>query len=821
VRIANLVILFCMNKLQFGLFCCLLLVSITGLEATNYYISPTGDDNATGLTPAQAWKTLAKLTTVQYALAPGDSVLFERGATYYGTLNIGSSGIAEAPVYIGSYGTGDKPVISGSEVLSGWTSAGNNVWECSYASNFTKVYNLLMDGKSQQLARYPDNNSTDGGFLTMSSCQGANYFTSAALASTPDYSGAEAVIRTNRWILDRLSIQSHTNNSITLGENATYNLIAGYGFFIQNHLSALSVDNEWCYDAAAKKIYLYAAGYDPNDKLIEIAAVEYGFRMDSRSYVKVQNLRFNNFSKTNIFVTNGSNLSITHCEVTNAGIDGAIIYNVPSTVFSNNTLTDINNNGLLVLGDNATVTHNTIKRIALRQGMGSSGNGNYNGVTVTSNAGLVQYNSLDSIGYNGLSYGRDLIRILNNTIRNVCMAKDDGGAIYAWNNSSQTVFTDIRIENNIIINPLGNSFGTNSPGSSAAEGIYSDDAMNHTTIRNNVVMGATDFGLYLHNNYNITVEGNTFYGNKTQVCMKHDALSVNNPLRNIIFRNNTLVSTAENQRLLHLRTRRNDLDSIGLLESNQYIAPFKGSLMKSFYTEHVPGFPLTTTTQSNYYYTDQWIKESGMDQDSKVSPLFYNRYTVTSTTGANQITNGEFTNDIAGWTSWGSDGSGISRIASGIDGGSVSLYFPEGSTSPYVELTNAIGALTSNNWYRLNFDARAAHPDTYIEVRFLKNGSPYTLNTLLDDVPVGTSAQSYEYVFQSPITESNSRITFRLYAGDSSLELDNVQLHPVSLSFTTVADSLLLNVNDTESTQRFTFSGNYVDADNVWSLQGM
>lgn len=790
-------------------------ISCTRLQATNYYLSPGGNDLSTGLSPAQAWKSLAKLSSVKSSLLPGDSIFFERNANYYGTLEIASNGSSSDVIYIGAYGSGSKPEISGSEVLTGWTHTGNNVWECSYTSSAAKIYNLLIDGQSQQLARYPDFNATDGGFMPMYNCVGDTVLTGYLLSSSPNYTDAEAVIRTNRWIIDRLKIKTHLNTAITTAEKATYALVAGYGFFIQNHLSALSIDWEWYYDAAAKKMYLYASDFNPNDKQIEIASQDYVLRMDSKSYVTFQNLQFNNSNKCNVYITNGSNLTITDCEVNNAGVNGVIIYNVPYTVFLGNLVQDVNNNGVNILGNYAQVTSNTVKRIALRQGMGSSGNGNYNGVTVTSYNGLVQYNTLDSIGYNGLSYGRDLIRIMNNTIRNVCMVKDDGGAIYSWNNSAQTVFTDIRIENNIIINPAGNSFGTNSPGSSAAEGIYSDDAMNHTTIRNNVVVGATDYGLYLHNTYAMTVEGNTFYGNKTQVCMKHDALSANNPLRNIIFRNNTLVNTVESQRLLHLQTRRNDLDSIGTFESNYYIAPFKGSLVKPFYTQHVPGFPVTTTTQSNYYYPDQWIAGSGKDADSKLSPRFYNRYTVDAYTGDNKVTNGDFTTDITNWTSWGSDGSGKSWISEGIVGGSISLYFPAGSTSPYVELNGAVGELTANSYYKLTFDARAANPNTYIEVRFLKNGTPYTLNTLLDDIPVGTTAQSYEYIFQSMVTESNSRITFRLYAGDGALELDNIVVRPVRVTASTIADSLLLNINETQSSQQFTLTGEYVDKTNV------
>ncbi|HYF31305.1 MAG TPA: hypothetical protein VD993_09315 [Chitinophagaceae bacterium] len=100
------------------LLCCSLQWAFPAMGAT-YYISPSGDDNYAGTTPATAWKTIQKLNTIQ--LHPGDSVLFQGGAVFSGNiyLEANDSGTPSQTVYIGSYGTG-RPVIQAGTGFGVW-----------------------------------------------------------------------------------------------------------------------------------------------------------------------------------------------------------------------------------------------------------------------------------------------------------------------------------------------------------------------------------------------------------------------------------------------------------------------------------------------------------------------------------------------------------------------------------------------------------------------------------------------------------------------------------------------------------------------------
>ena len=78
---------------------------------TTYYVSPSGNDSSSGTSPSSAIKTLDRASGLQ--LNPGDEVLLERGATFSGKLAVWRSGAAGAPITIGAYGNGAKPVVTG------------------------------------------------------------------------------------------------------------------------------------------------------------------------------------------------------------------------------------------------------------------------------------------------------------------------------------------------------------------------------------------------------------------------------------------------------------------------------------------------------------------------------------------------------------------------------------------------------------------------------------------------------------------------------------------------------------------------------------
>lgn len=77
--------------------------------ATYYVDSQSGDDLQSGASPAQAWKTLARVNATTFL--PGQRILFKSGSAWRGQLWPKGSGAEGQPIVISSYADGAKPLI--------------------------------------------------------------------------------------------------------------------------------------------------------------------------------------------------------------------------------------------------------------------------------------------------------------------------------------------------------------------------------------------------------------------------------------------------------------------------------------------------------------------------------------------------------------------------------------------------------------------------------------------------------------------------------------------------------------------------------------
>jgi hypothetical protein len=79
------------------------------VSQTYYIDAETGDDDQSGHTPDEAWKTLTKVNSIVYHA--GNRILFKSGTNYSGQLVFQGSGTENHPIIVDSYGTGAKPAI--------------------------------------------------------------------------------------------------------------------------------------------------------------------------------------------------------------------------------------------------------------------------------------------------------------------------------------------------------------------------------------------------------------------------------------------------------------------------------------------------------------------------------------------------------------------------------------------------------------------------------------------------------------------------------------------------------------------------------------
>ncbi|MCX6751048.1 MAG: hypothetical protein NTZ83_06325 [Candidatus Pacearchaeota archaeon] len=113
-------------------------------SATNYYIKNTGNDSNTGLSDAQAWKTIAQVNS--FIFSPGDSICFLRGNEWRELLRISQSGTDLKRITVTAYGTGAKPIINGADIITGWQETSANIWRVVNPSQVPIRSMVVIDG---------------------------------------------------------------------------------------------------------------------------------------------------------------------------------------------------------------------------------------------------------------------------------------------------------------------------------------------------------------------------------------------------------------------------------------------------------------------------------------------------------------------------------------------------------------------------------------------------------------------------------------------------------------------------------------------------
>lgn len=114
--------------------------SPSGAPHAYYVDSSTGDDSSSGRSPSSAWRTIAKVNSI--ALAPGDTVYLRRGAIWRETLEPRNGGAPGHPVTLTAYGSGPAPIISGSDIVTGWSSTDVSIFH----ARSSKPNNVYVDG---------------------------------------------------------------------------------------------------------------------------------------------------------------------------------------------------------------------------------------------------------------------------------------------------------------------------------------------------------------------------------------------------------------------------------------------------------------------------------------------------------------------------------------------------------------------------------------------------------------------------------------------------------------------------------------------------
>jgi parallel beta-helix repeat (two copies) len=495
------------------IFLSLLVVCISlHINATTYYVSNTGNDANTGLTTATPWKTLDKVNATTFK--PGDQILFQKGNTFYGSITVKQSGTAGNPITFGAYGSGANPVITGFYTVPAWTNLGNNIWEStSTVSSLSECNMVTINGINTPMGRFPKVTDTNKGYYTYQSHSGQTSITSSNLTGTPNWTGAEVVIRNQAFHFKRSVVTSQSGSTLNFGDIGE-GFSDGNGFFFQNDMRCVTQQNEWYFNSATKKIKIYSTTQPSN---VNIANIENLITINA-NYLTFSNIKFTGSNGCGIYnpilISSYHHISIDNCIFSQIGVC-AIYVNANYLSFTNNLISDCNISAIeATYGNHVDIKGNTIKDIGLLPGMRNNKvytmcNAALDGGNVT--AWTIKNNVIQNIGFNGISlWASDTVLIQNNLFDTFCSVLDDGAAIYTYSASGSTNHA-VTITRNICLN--GKAAVEGSAFVHHAHGIYLDQGSKNVTVSYNSCANNTGSGIYMNSAGNNTIRNNTCYNN--------------------------------------------------------------------------------------------------------------------------------------------------------------------------------------------------------------------------------------------------------------------------------------------------------------------
>ena len=788
-------------------------------NANTYYISNSGNDNyssSQAQNQATPWASISHLNTFLDNMRKGDIVLFNRSDVFYGTIKPIVDGVT-----FGAYGSGANPVVTGLTTISSWTSSGSNIWEAFVPGGLASLNMVIIDGVLTPMGRYPNADAPNGGYLKYESAVGNTSLTDNQLSDYPDWTGGDVVFRRTDYTSDRAKITNHNGGTISFETYEGDALNPGFGYFVQNKLATLDENGEWFYDPSTKKIKIYYTNRPPT---IQVATLNNLVDMINTNNDPIKNINFSDIDFKGcegklMNIVYGNNILINNCNFSFAGVNAIEFKYTKDLTIQNSTITDVNMIGIQenysVYNYNITIKNNIIRRIGIYAGMI---NNNYGagsssiGINVSSPNLLVEQNTLDSIGYIGISIvSKNDQKIRKNVITNFCFVKNDGGAIYS-RRGDDVNYKNIVIENNIISKSIGAMAGTPNAINQHVRAIYLDTRSYGVSVLNNTIFDVWD-GIYISHGQKNIIKGNTIYnvGNYNPKINTYSAAIVLNDafegyqhLRNNEITNNIFFAKYPNQLLYFQTDRYNGVDLVGKVDNNYYANP--GSDMPLLMTN------TTNASKLTLYSIPQW-KEAfpNYDTKSKGAPRKIPQFIVNRLTGDNKYPNGTFTNNVSDISVSGAELSwdNTSQIT-GI--GSAQLT-STAKSSNFTSFRAIVGAIDANKDYILRFKTRGAKPgsfQTYIQ----QWQGAYSIITSSQIGSINAGVEQHEILFSGEhSTESNVALLLQFSQDKSTIYIDDVQFYEATVSPTNVDDYVRFDYNKTNTPITVPLGNNYVGVD--------
>lgn len=460
--------------------------------ALTLYVSPTGNDAATGRTPDQALASPARALELSRARAPGTSATIELTPGVYRVAQTLELGPQDSGLTLRGAGT-NLPRLIGGRVVEGWQPAGlshreilkTNVGTANLGELRRRGFamdtqvaglELFVDGEPMRLAEYP--NRPD--WLRITSVPEPNVIQVPERLEAPDL--WVLGYWTFDWAESYERVLGVDGDRLRLSGAGTYGAQPGRRFRYLNVLSALDSPGEWFLDRATGDLYLWPLAGTPKEAIVseletplivvrgardvtvEGMALEAGrgsgVQVLDSSHVTLRGCLVRNFGTMGVEVRGGKQVQVVGCDLTGMG-DGAV-------VLAGGDRLSLEPSGH-VASDNRIWAYSRWRRTYCA------------GIDVSGVGQVVRRNLISDAPHNGILLSGNDHLIEGNDFARLCTETGDAGAVYMGRNPTMR---GTRI--------LRNRFremqpGVNTEGNfTEVMAVYLDDCWGGTTIAGNL-----------------------------------------------------------------------------------------------------------------------------------------------------------------------------------------------------------------------------------------------------------------------------------------------------------------------------------------------
>ena len=298
-----------------------LIISVSLLSATEYYVSPNGSDENSGTIGAP-------FQTIQHAadlMQTGDNC-YLRSGTYHEEIEIiNLNGNSSDLITFTNY-QDETVILDGTiPITSSWTVHDGNIYKTTLTED---IWQLFVDGEEMVMARWPnagfddetiwdqedhwahgDEDSGSNGVMVDDPHDDVNLANSGI-----DMTGAIGILNVGSFRTWTRFVNSHGagNNTFTydpVAESA-YRTKHHY-YFLEKKLEFLDQEREWFFDHETNELYFWPPGNaDPNSLNIHGKVQSYSFQIANSSYIELKGLHF---FATTVKMTNADYSKIENC----------------------------------------------------------------------------------------------------------------------------------------------------------------------------------------------------------------------------------------------------------------------------------------------------------------------------------------------------------------------------------------------------------------------------------------------------------------------------------------------------------------------------